>query len=165
TNPSGRPSRIAFDPRSARSSLFQALLQARKEFGGDTAILVDGDGRVLSYDQIVRASFALGHALTRGTRAHENVAILLPTGAGAALSFFALSAYGRVPTMLNFTSGEAGLKSALKTAQVRRIVTARRFIELGKLDEVAGALSRISELVYLEDVRDGLSLGDKLTAA
>ena len=52
----------------------------------------------------------LGHALKRGTRREEKVGVLLPTGVGAAIAFFALSAYGRVPTMLNFTSGDAELE-------------------------------------------------------
>jgi acyl-[acyl-carrier-protein]-phospholipid O-acyltransferase/long-chain-fatty-acid--[acyl-carrier-protein] ligase len=158
---SGRP---AFDIETARTSLFQALLQARDKFGGSKPILVDGDGRVLSYDEIIRASFALGHAVTRGTRPKENVGVLLPTGAGTAITVLALSAYGRVPTMLNFTSGEAGLKSAIRTAQVRRILTARRFIDLAKLDGIAASLSRDCELVYLEDARAQLSLRDKLAA-
>ena len=163
-NSSGRPNRIAFDIKGAQQPLFHALLQARETFGGKTPILVDGDDRVLTYDEIIRASFALGHAVTRGTKAGENVGVLLPTGAGAALSVFALSAYGRVPTMLNFTAGEAGLKSALRTAQVRRVLTARRFITLGKLDALAAALSEACELVYLEDVRAKLGLRDKLAA-
>ena len=136
----------------------------RDIYGGGTPALVDGDGRVLSYDEIIRASFALGHALKRGTRRHEHVGVLLPTGAGAAVAFFALSAFGRVPTMLNFTAGEAGLKSALRTAKIRRVVTARRFIDLGKFDELAAHLATQCELVYLEDVRARLSLRDKLTA-
>ena len=63
TNPSGRPTRIPFDPRAVHGSVFQALLDARSEFGGGTPILVDGDGRVLTYDEMVRASFA--HAAHR----------------------------------------------------------------------------------------------------
>src|ERR1700744_1399801 len=164
TNPSGRPSRYPFDIAVAQQPVFHALLQARDQHGGGTPAMVDGDGRVLSYDEVVRASFALGHALKRGTHRGESVGVLLPTGAGAAIAFFALSAYGRVPTMLNFTAGEAGLKSALRTARVHRVLTARRFIELAKLDDLAAALSKDCELVYLEDVRAKLSLRDKLAA-
>ena len=163
TNPSGRPVRISFDLAATHGSIFHALLNARAQFGGGTQALVDGDGRVLSYDEIVRASFALGHALRRGTRREEKVGVLLPTGMGAAIAFLALSAYGRVPTMLNFTSGEADLKSAIRTAEVKRVVTAHRFIELGKLESVAAAIGQVAELVYLEDVRARLSLADKLT--
>ena len=91
-------------------------------FGGGTLALVDGDGRVLTYDEIIRASFALGDALKNGTRAGEYVGVMLPTGAGAAIAFFALSAYGRVPTMLNFTSRRSGLekRAAHRPGQAHR---------------------------------------------
>ena len=141
---SDRQSRIPFDLKSAQKPVFHALLDARDTFGGKTQALVDGDGRTLSYDEIIRASFALGDALKKGARPGENVGVMLPTGLGAALAFFALSAYGLVPTMLNFTSGEAGLKSALKTANVRRIVTAHRFIEIGKFEELEAALKPVA---------------------
>ena len=157
-------SRPVFQPGDARKPVFHALLEARDTFGGSKPALVDGDGRVLTYDEIIRAAFVLGDALKKGTRAGENVGLLLPTGAGAVIAFFALSAYGRVPTMLNFTAGEAGLKSALKTAQVKHVITAHRFIELGKFEELETALGKVSNLVYLEDVRATLSLGNKLKA-
>ena len=79
----GTPKRIPFDPAVARSSVFRALIEARLEHGGATVALVDGDGRSLTYDEIIRASFALGSALKAGTRAGEYVGVMLPTGAGA----------------------------------------------------------------------------------
>jgi acyl-[acyl-carrier-protein]-phospholipid O-acyltransferase/long-chain-fatty-acid--[acyl-carrier-protein] ligase len=159
-----RSLRITFDIKQAQKPIFHALLAARDTFGGATPAMVDGDGRILTYNEIIRASFALGDALKKGTRAGENVGVMLPTGIGAAIAFFALTAYGRVPTMLNFTSGEASLKSALATAKVKRIVTAHRFIELGKFEELEATLGKLCKLVYLEDVRAGLSLGNKLAA-
>jgi acyl-[acyl-carrier-protein]-phospholipid O-acyltransferase/long-chain-fatty-acid--[acyl-carrier-protein] ligase len=159
-----RPTRIPFDIATAEKPVFHALLEARDIFGGSKDALVDGDGRVLTYDDLLRASFVLGDALKKGTRTDEHVGVMLPTGAGAAIAFLALSAYGLVPTMINFTSGEAGIKSALRTAKVRRIVTAHRFIELGKFEDLEKSLSHAAELVYLEDVRAGLSLGNKLAA-
>jgi acyl-[acyl-carrier-protein]-phospholipid O-acyltransferase/long-chain-fatty-acid--[acyl-carrier-protein] ligase len=156
---------VPFDIYRAHKSVFHALVDAKSRYGGGKAAIVDGDERVLSYDEIVRASLALGHALKRGTKPGEAVGIMLPSGAGAVIAFFAVSAFGRVPAMLNFTSGSAGLKSALKTAQIKRVVTAHRFIDLAKLDALAADLSKEYELIYLEDVREKLTLFDKLTAA
>jgi len=154
---------IPYDPAAARRSVFQALVEAGAEHGGDTIALVDGDDRALSYEEIIRASFALGSALKRGTGRGECVGVMLPTGAAGAIAFFALSAFGRIPTMLNFTSGAAALNSALHTAQVRRVVTARRLVDKAGLAETIAALDEF-EFVYLEDVRQNLSLADKLTA-
>lgn len=161
--PNQTPRRIPFDPAAARRSVFQALIEARREFGGSRVALVDGDDRAFTYDEILRASFALGSALKAGTRSGECVGIMLPTGAAAALTYFALSAFGRISTMMNFTSGLAGMKSALCTAQVKRLVTARRLIEVAGLQDLIAGLDGI-DIIYLEDVRKNLSLADKLTA-
>ena len=156
-------SRPAFDERKAHMPVFQALLDARAQFGGGKVALVDGDERTLTYDEILRASFALGSALKPGTRSGDCVGVLLPTGAAAAIVFFALSVFGRIPTMLNFTLGAASLKSALRTAQVKRVITARRLVEVAGLQNLIAGLAGI-EIVYLEDVRKKLSLRNKLAA-
>jgi acyl-[acyl-carrier-protein]-phospholipid O-acyltransferase/long-chain-fatty-acid--[acyl-carrier-protein] ligase len=60
--------------------------------------------------------------------------VLLPNVNGVVASFFALQAIGRVPAMLNYTAGLANLKAACKAAEIRTVVTARAFIEQGKLE-------------------------------
>ena len=154
-----------FNEGRIRKSVFQALLQSKGRYGGKKIAAIDADGRELSYDDLVKASFALGHALKAGTEPGEAVAILLPTGVGAIISFFAISAYGRVPAMLNFTAGDRALKSACKASKCKRIVTARRFIELGELHDLEAELARDHEMIYLEDVRENLSTMDKVAAA
>ncbi len=156
---------VPFDMIRTRKPVFQALIDARARYGGSKPAIVDGDERVVTYDDLVRASLALGHALKKGTAKGECVGIMLPTSIGAVVSFFALSAFGRIPTMLNFTSGAAGIMSALRTAQVKRVITAHRFIELAKLEVLEAELSMAAEIVYLEDVREKLSVLDKAVAA
>ena len=158
----GTPRRTPFEPRVARRSLFQALAEARGDHGGGTVALVDGDERQLTYDEILRASFGLGSALKPGTRRGECVGVMLPTGAAATLTFFALTAFGRIPTMLNFTSGLAGLKSALRTAQVKRVVTARRLVDVAGLQDVVARARRRDRLSGRCARRSHLK--DKLTA-
>ncbi|HEY5047669.1 MAG TPA: AMP-binding protein [Rhizomicrobium sp.] len=156
---------VPFDIYRAQKSVFASLVGARNRYGGKKPAIVDGDERILTYDEIVRAALALGNALKKGTRAGEAVGIMLPAGAAAVIAFFAVSAYGRVPAMLNFTSGAAGLKSALQTAKVKRVITAHRFIELGKFEVLERELKAGAELIYLEDVRKNLSFADKAKAA
>ena len=52
-----------FDITSTYKPIFRTLLQAREKFGGDRVVIVDGDERVLTYDDVLRAALALGHAL------------------------------------------------------------------------------------------------------
>jgi acyl-[acyl-carrier-protein]-phospholipid O-acyltransferase/long-chain-fatty-acid--[acyl-carrier-protein] ligase len=81
------------------------------------------------------------------------------------IAMFALSAYGRVAAMLNFTAGQSSLQAALDSAKIKRILTAHRFIELGKFEALEAQLKQTAELVYLEDVRASLSPFDKGAAA
>jgi acyl-[acyl-carrier-protein]-phospholipid O-acyltransferase/long-chain-fatty-acid--[acyl-carrier-protein] ligase len=68
--------------------------------------------------------------------------VLLPSGAGAVVTFFALHAFGRVPTMLNFTAGLRNLRAACELAGVKRVLTSHRFVEQGKLHDLIDALER-----------------------
>jgi acyl-[acyl-carrier-protein]-phospholipid O-acyltransferase/long-chain-fatty-acid--[acyl-carrier-protein] ligase len=154
----------SLDLRETKKTVFQALVEARSRFGGRRPAIVDGDDRVLTYDELVRAALALGHALKKGTSHGDSVGIMLPTSVASVVAFFAISAFGRIPTMLNFTTGAAGMLSAMRTAVVKRIVTARRFIELAKLEALAAEISKTAETVYLEDVRKKLSIFDKAAA-
>ena len=129
------------DLQNGRKTLFQALVDVRARVGGSRQAIVDGDETVASYDMLVMASLAVGNALRKGTAPGEAVGIMLPTSLGAVIAFFALSAFGRVPTMLNFSNGAAGVLSALRTAKVKRIVTARKFVDLAKLDDMVAELS------------------------
>lgn len=151
-----------FKPGRARIDLFSGLLRAKRQFGAKKEVIVDGDERVLTYGEIIQAAFALGSALKRHTKKNENVGVMLPTGAGAVIGFYALQAYGRVPAMLNFTAGSRNLKAAGRAAEVTKLVTAKRFVELGNLEPLIEELSEAYEIIYLEDIREGLTLTDKL---
>lgn len=145
--------------------LFSALLRARKAFGKAEVALVDGDGRKLTYTDLVRACFGLGAALKKHTKAGETVGVMLPTGVGAIVVFYALLAYGRVPAMLNFTAGSRNLKAAMRAGEITKIITARQFIELGALEPLVAELADAAQFVYVEDVRESLTTGNKLAAA
>ncbi len=90
--------------------------------------------------------------------------MLLPTSAGAVVAFFALQAFGRVPTMLNFTAGPRNLKGAIEVAGVKTILSSRRFVAQGRLEELMGELQGLARVVYLEDVRKTIGPLDKAYA-
>lgn len=144
--------------------LFQALVDAAGRKGAGTVALVDGDGRELTYGELLKGAFALGRALSRRTAPRERVGILLPTSAGAVVAFYALIAYGRVPAMLNFTAGREALSSACRMAEVRTVLTAHRFLEQANLDRLAEEVETFATLVRLEDVRKRLGPLDKVAA-
>jgi acyl-[acyl-carrier-protein]-phospholipid O-acyltransferase/long-chain-fatty-acid--[acyl-carrier-protein] ligase len=154
----------AFDPKQGQRGLFDALIDASETFGVMKPILEDQDRKPLTYRDLIRASFALGRKLAARTKPGERVALLLPTSAGAAVTFFALQAIARTPTMLNFTSGARNIKAALALADARLILTSRRFIAQARLEELVAELETVGEVVYLEDMRASIGLPDRLYA-
>lgn len=150
--------------RRSRRTIFQAYLQSAAKNGAKTIALIDGDGKKFPFKDITRASFALGGALARKTAREEKVGILLPTGAGAMIALFAILSRGRVPAMLNFTSGSRNLLAACKAAQVSRIVTAKKFIELANLQKLIDELADAIDIVYLEDLKNEIKPRDKALA-
>lgn len=152
----------AFDVRQGERSIFDALLEAAARHGGSKEILEDQDRKPLTYTGLIRAAFVLGRKVAAMTATGERVAVLLPTSSGAVVTFYALHAVGRVPVMLNFTSGVRNVLAACAASGVKRILTSRRFLETAKLTPMVEALADHATVTYLEDVRARISVVDKL---
>jgi acyl-[acyl-carrier-protein]-phospholipid O-acyltransferase/long-chain-fatty-acid--[acyl-carrier-protein] ligase len=155
----------AFDSASAQSSIFDALVAASRKYGVKKPILEDQERNPLSYTDLIRASFALGRKISAFTQKGERVGVMLPSSSGGVVTFFALHAFGRTPTMLNFTAGIRNLKAACELAGVKTVLTSHRFVEQGKLHDLVDALETLTRVVYLEEVRQTVGLADKLYAA
>jgi acyl-[acyl-carrier-protein]-phospholipid O-acyltransferase / long-chain-fatty-acid--[acyl-carrier-protein] ligase len=153
--------RPGLDPSAGEESLFDALVAARARYG-DKEIVEDQDRKPLTYTGLIRAAFVLGRKIAAMTEPKERVAILLPSSMGVVVTFFGLHAFGRVPVMLNFTAGELNLKAAIKAAGVRKILSAKRFVDQAKIDDLIEVLSEEAEIVWLDDVRASIGLPDKL---
>ncbi len=156
---------MMFETSNIDRTLFQALLDARRVHGGDHVVIDDVSRKPQTYDRLITGSFVLGKKFAALTERGENVGVLLPSMASTVTTLMALQAYGRVPAMLNFTIGAHGMVAACETAQIKRVITSRRFIEQGKLDAVAERLSEQVELVYLEDLATQIGTIDKLSGA
>ncbi|RAK61157.1 2-acylglycerophosphoethanolamine acyltransferase [Phenylobacterium hankyongense] len=154
-----------FDSAQAQTSLFDALVEARQTYGAKKPILEDQERNPLTYTDLIRAAFALGRKIAAFTRPGERVGVMLPASSAAVVTFFALHAFGRTPTMLNFTAGIRNLKAACELAGVRRVLTSHRFVEQGKLHDLVDAIETLTKVTYLEDVRETVGLADKLYAA
>jgi len=150
--------------RRARRSVFRAFLASATRMGGGTVTVIDGDGKKFTYKEISRAAFALGGPVARMTNAGDNVGIMLPTGAGAAIAFFAVQSRGRVPAMINFTAGARNLKTAGRAGEITKVLTAHKFIEIAKLEGLIEELKDVFEFVYLEDLKESLTAVDKARA-
>ncbi len=157
-------SEMMFRTSPVDQTLFQALTEAVAMNGRRHVIAEDPDFTPLSYGRLVTGAFALGGKLRGETGAGEVVGVLLPNSVGALVAFFALQAIGRVPAMLNVSSGVAGMTAACRIAQVRTVLCSRRFVQKGKLQDKLDDLAKSVRIIYLEDVRAGIGALDKVGA-
>jgi len=155
---------MVFSTSHYQQSLFSALLEARKIHGGKHTVAEDLERKPVSYNALITRSVALGNALTKITKKGENIGIFLPNSTKTLYVILGLQLHERVPAMLNYSMGAAGMISACQTAQVQTVLTSRRFIDLGKFDQDAQQLAENLNLIYLEDLATTISGLDKLTA-
>ena len=118
-----------------------------------------------SYKNLIIKSYVIGKYFKRKTNPGENVAILLPNTIAAVSTLFGLSAYDRVPVMLNFSVGPSNVISMCKTAVVKKIITSKAFILNAKLDSLVDELKEAGfDVIYLEDMARQIRFSEKITA-
>jgi 1-acyl-sn-glycerol-3-phosphate acyltransferase len=87
-----------------------------------------------------------------------HVGVLLPPSAGAIAINVAITLLKRTSVNLNYTVTPDVMNSCIEQAGIRRVLTTRKFME--KIN-----LQIDTEIVYLDDLREKLTLWDKLSAA
>lgn len=145
-------------------TLFEALIDAAENHGRSWSIVEDAQKNKLTYGRLIAGSLALGARLSERTSPGEAVGVLLPNATAMVATFMALQATGRIPAMLNFTAGPRNVLAGCATAGVKTVITARGFIEQGKLEALAEALQDKLEVIWLEDLRDEISKADRIKA-
>jgi len=156
---------MMFATSNHRRTLLEALLDARRVHGPRQPVIEDLERRPRSFNGLLSAAFVLGRIIARDTERGERVGLMLPNAAVTAIAFFGLHVFGRVPAMLNFTTGVGGLVAACRIARIRTVYTSRRFIEAARLNEAAARLEAEARVIYVEDLRGKIGIGAKLLGA
>lgn len=155
---------MMFVTADREQTLYEALLKARHVNGDNEVIVEDAEFKPMKFKKLLQGSLVLGRKIASITKQSENIGVLLPNSVGAVVTFFGLQAFGRVPAMLNFSAGAQALTSACQTAKIKTVLTSKRFVELGRLEEIIQEIAKHTEIVYLEDMKEQIGFGDKLYA-
>lgn len=144
-------------------TLFESLLNGARIHGRHHVIAEDIEFKPMSYQKLILSSFVLGRTLCSSTVPREYVGLLLPNMISTVVMFFGLQAFGRVPAMLNFTSGAKNILAACHNAQIQQVYTSRQFIEKARLENVITVLKEASiKIIYLEDLKAQITLKNKM---
>lgn len=146
---------------TVQRSLFDALLDAARLHGRATRVMEDMRQIEMTYAEILRTALALGRMGARLAPPDARIGVLLPNLGTTVCLIFGLSAFQRVPAMLNYSAGAQGMLDACTTAQVQVAITSRKFLETAKLTDTVAAMSGI-RWVYLEDLQPTFGWLDKL---
>lgn len=156
-------SEMLFATAQWNKPLLQTVLDCMHIHGGGHIIAEDIHRDPLSYRQLLTRSLILGRKIAAETHEGDYVGVMLPNMNTTLVTFLGLHAFGRIPAMLNFSTGAGNLASACKTAQLKRCYTSRQFVETAKLHALVEAITETgTEIRYLEDIGETVTLSDKL---
>ena len=127
---------------------------ARKHPGH--VILEDTMQQALTYRKLMVGADVLAQALRGTVAGGERVGLLMPNVNATPVVILALWSLGKVPAVLNFSSGTSTMLACAELAGLKHIVTSRAFFERAKFKEDDFAKAGVC-LIYLEDVRAGIS--------
>ncbi|GGZ37734.1 AMP-binding protein [Asticcacaulis endophyticus] len=154
----------SFNAEEASASLFDVLTKVKSVMGADRVILEDQERKPISYKEFFQRTFALARLIKKHIGIEPRTGLMLPTSIGGVISFFALHANGTTPVMINFTAGQANIRSAAKLTRLKTVLTSRRFIEQAKLEDLVESMADYVNIIYLDDLRKHLSLDVKAYA-
>jgi acyl-[acyl-carrier-protein]-phospholipid O-acyltransferase/long-chain-fatty-acid--[acyl-carrier-protein] ligase len=87
------------------------------------------------------------------------IGIMIPTSAGCALATVGALMSGRIPVMINYSTGaEENAKYAQKKCKFKTIITSKALLEKIKCPVIDG-------MVMIEDIMESVTTGEKLVAA
>ena len=141
--------------KDTRNSLgHEFVVSARRNW--NKRALADGNGRDLSFGELLTTSLILRHRIRAHTADGESpIGILLPTGCGAALANLATTLDRRISVNLNYTAPAASIRSAQQQCALQTVLTSRLFLQ--QLPE----LPLPANVLYIEDLLENIRWQDK----
>jgi acyl-[acyl-carrier-protein]-phospholipid O-acyltransferase/long-chain-fatty-acid--[acyl-carrier-protein] ligase len=151
--------KMLFQAQKSRT-FFEAFLDTVDKFGRSTKIVEDMNEVEETYQELLKKSLALGRIACKVSTPKEVVGVLMPNVTNTLALILGMSAFNRIPAMLNYTSGTAGMQNACTAANIKTIITSRKFIEAAALEQVVAQFQGLNVL-YLEDLRSQFGVRDR----
>ncbi len=140
---------ISGDRHGAQDTLASAFIRTAKRRWG-AFCMADSTGRSLTFGRTLVSGLLLDRWLRTHTAGQENIGLLLPGSLGGALANLGTALAGKTAVNLNFTAGPQSMAYAIEHADIRTILTSRRFLAKAEIADVPG-------MVMLEDVIAGFT--------
>src|SRR5215472_16389514 len=153
---------LIYRTTSTNRTIVEAVIEAAADSGRNRVAVEDAVSGALTYKRLLVGTAVLGRKLMRLGQTGDAIGVMLPNANGVAVTILAAMSAGRVPAMINFTSGLMNIRSGCRAANVKYILTSRAFVEKAHLEKIVDGLAPDFSILFLEDVRSEIRLGDKL---
>ena len=137
--------------------LHQQFVKMAKKHSKKLAIKDKTTNKDVPYDRALIGALILSKKFQKYDKGY--IGIMIPTSAGCALATVGSLMSGRVPVMINYSTGaDKNAKYAQEKCSFKTIITSKALLE--KID-----CPVIDGMVFIEDIMKSVSTGDKLKAA
>jgi acyl-[acyl-carrier-protein]-phospholipid O-acyltransferase / long-chain-fatty-acid--[acyl-carrier-protein] ligase len=132
------------------------VIMAKKQ--ADKAAVIDKTtGKSVTYSRALIGSLILSSKFQKYDKGF--IGIMIPTSAGCALATVGALMSGRIPVMINYSTGaEANSRYAQKKCKFKTIITSKALLDKINCPVIEG-------MVLIEDIMAGVTTADKLKAA
>lgn len=138
-------------------SIQEAWIDRAKKVGNGL-VMADSTGIELNGYKFMTGTFMIANALRNSLKTEQNVGILLPTSAGGSMGNMAVLSLGKTVVNISYSSGNQSIKHALNISEINKVITSKQF--LAKLKAKGFDMTDVlanKELIYLEDVKEGMN--------
>ena len=154
---------MAFETYDLNRTTFEAVADCMKMRGRLFPLLEDTARQPVKFISMFLKAFILGRLICKAAPSDKIMGVMVPTSNTCALTVMGLHAMGKIPAMINFTSGTKAVVATCQTVGVETVITAHKVVTLAKLEPVVEELQKANiRILYLEDLKPSLSTWDKV---
>jgi len=137
--------------------LHHEFIRSAKTYAKKMAIIDRTTGKRVPYEKALIAALILAKKFAKIEDTY--IGVMIPTSAGAMLANLGLLMAGKVPVMINYSTGAAdNCEYAQDKCNFKTIITSQGLVEKIKCRPVEG-------FIYLEEIMEDIGTADKLAAA
>ncbi len=137
-------------------SLHEEIIKISSKYNGHTAVIDSAAGKNYTYGKLVTAAFIFADIIKKSD--DEFIGLMMPMSAGAFISLLAVLITGKVPVMINYSTGaENNISYARKKCGFKTVITSKKLCD--KL-----GVAQDSGMMFAEDIAGSITLIQKIKA-
>ncbi len=154
---------LAVEMEHGAADVLTAILDMARQRPGQV-VLEDYTRQTITYRRLLTSAGLLAKAWrNRLDPDRARMGVLLPNTNAMPAVLLSLWGSGKIPAILNYTSGLPAILAACRLAGLRQVITSRVFLERARLSSQP-LIEAGLHLVYLEDIRASISRSRSLLA-